>query len=120
MSALAQVVGSGVDDNGALVTVLAFQLAKSTKQVGETYADDALRANQLDELVCDASLRVTLTVGLEVTQVTNVALLILGSTVGLVVGVEMGTGRCAAVCVVAESVDVHAALSVGVVAGDVP
>ena len=53
-----------------------------------TYANDALRANELDQLVLNASLCVTLGVGLEVTQVTNVALLVAGGTVGLVVGVD--------------------------------
>lgn len=32
----------------------------------------------------------------------------------------VGSSRCAAVCVVTEGVDVHATLSVGIVAGDVP
>jgi hypothetical protein len=53
-----------------------------------TYPNNALRANQLDMLVRDASLGVTLAIGLEVAQVTNVALFVLGSTVGLVVGVD--------------------------------
>ena len=100
MSALAEVISSSVDDNGT--------------------ANDALGADQLDQLVCDTSLRIALTISLEVAQVTDVALLVLGGTVCLVVGVEVGTGGCAAVCVVAKGVDVHATLSVGVVAGDVP
>lgn len=53
-----------------------------------TYANNALGTNQLDQLVCNGSLCVALTVSLEVTQVTDVALFILGSTVGLVVGVD--------------------------------
>ena len=100
VSALAEVISSSVDDNGT--------------------ANDALGADQLDQLVCDTSLRIALTISLEVAQVTDVALLVLGGTVLLVVGVEMGAGRCAAVCVVTEGVDVHTTLSVGVVAGDVP
>ena len=53
-----------------------------------TYANNALRANQLDQLIIDAALGIALAVGLEVTQITNVALVIFGSTMGLVVGVD--------------------------------
>jgi len=67
---LAEIVGAGVDDNGA--------------------AEDALRADQLDELVRDGALGVALGVGLEVAQVADVALAVGGSTVGLVVGVDWG------------------------------
>jgi len=115
-------------------------------------AQHALRADQLDELVRDAALGVTLAVGLEVAEVADVALAVGGGAVGLVVGVDCGwgmemsicllwfvgretwqachqeeevrltvrTGAGAAVGVVAESVDVHATLGVGVVAGHVP
>jgi|SRR5690242_5397116 len=113
-------------------------------KVSGTYANDALGANELDQLVLDAALGVTLAIGLEVTEVTNVALLVVGGTVGLVVRVDcggqlcrgccrrtrsvtggcraltVGSGRSAAVGVVAEGVNVHATLSVGVVTGDVP
>ena len=65
---LAEIVGAGVDDNGA--------------------AEDALRADQLDELVRDRALGVALAVGFEVAQVADVALLVAGSSVGLVVGVD--------------------------------
>lgn len=53
-----------------------------------TYANDALGANELDQLVLNAALGVTLAIGLEVTEVTNVALLVAGGTVGLVVRVD--------------------------------
>jgi hypothetical protein len=53
-----------------------------------TYANDALGTDELDQLVLDGALGVTLTVGLEVTKVTDVALLVVGGTVGLVVGVD--------------------------------
>lgn len=66
--ALAEVVGAGVDDDGA--------------------AEDALGADQLDELVRDGALGVALSIGLEVTQVANVALAVGGGAVGLVVGVD--------------------------------
>merc|ERR1712183_829605 len=98
--ALAEVVGAGVDDDGA--------------------AENALRADQLDELVRDGALGVALGVGLEVAQVADVALAVGGGAVGLVVGVEVRTGAGAAVGVVTKGVDVHAALGVGIVAGDVP
>ena len=61
-------VGAGVDDDGA--------------------AEDALGADQLDELVGDGALGVALGVGLEVAQVTDVALGVGGGAVGLVVGVD--------------------------------
>lgn len=101
-------------------------------------------------LVLNATLGVALGIGLDVAQVTNVAGLVRGSTVGLVVRVdwEIGdvslytvgrfysgsgragflgpgiltvrAGRRAAVGVVTEGVDVEAALGVGVVASDIP
>ena len=100
-------------------------------------AKDALGANQLDELVGDRALSIALAVGLEVAQVADVAVGVGGSTVALAVGVDcgilatalptggflrlaVGAGRGAAVGVVAKGVDVHATLSVGIVAGDVP
>jgi len=98
--ALAEVVGAAVDDDGA--------------------ADDALGADELDELVRHAALGVTLTIGLNVTQVTDVAVLVFGGAVLLAVGVEVRASRCASVGVIAEGMDVHSTLSVGVVAGDVP
>lgn len=68
VATLAQVVGAGVDNNGA--------------------AEDALGADQLDELVGDGALGVALGVGLEVAQVANVTLAVGRSTVGLVVRVD--------------------------------
>ena len=53
-------------------------------------AEDALRADQLDELVRDGALGVALGVGLEVAQVADVALAVGGGAVGLVVGVDCG------------------------------
>lgn len=86
----------------------------------ETYAKNALLANQLDQLIADAALAVAAGVGLEVAEVADVADIVAWGAVGLAEGVEVGTGGGAAVGVVAELVDVHAALGVGVVAGDVP
>lgn len=53
-----------------------------------TYANNALGSNQLDELVGNAALGVALGVCLEVAQVADVTLLVPGSTVGLVEGVD--------------------------------
>lgn len=54
----------------------------------KTYAQNALGTNQLDKLVLHVAGRVTLSIGLEVAQVTNVTVGISGSTVGLAVGVD--------------------------------
>jgi hypothetical protein len=51
-------------------------------------AKNALRADQLDELVRDAARGVALGVGLEIAQVADVALAVAGGAVGLVVGVD--------------------------------
>lgn len=67
-------------------------------RVSGTYANDALGANELDQLVLDAALGVTLAVGLEVTEVTDVALLVVGGTVGLVVRVDCGGQLCRGGC----------------------
>jgi hypothetical protein len=84
-----------------------------------TYANNTLASNQLDQLILDAPLRSSLSIGLEVAQVTDMALLVLWCAVRLVVRVEMGSRARAAVGVVTESVHVHAALGVGVVARNV-
>jgi hypothetical protein len=104
----------------------------------KTYTNNALGSNQLDQLVGVASLGVALAVSLEVAQITDVTLLVVGCTVGLVLGVDysalaaipiltrvslqltMRTSRRAAIGVVTESVNVHTTLSVGVVTSNVP
>jgi len=86
VATLAEIVGASMNDNGALVTSQHQGIWKKEKE--ETYADDALGADQLDQLVCVASLSIALGVGLEVTQVTNVALLVGWGTVCLVVRVD--------------------------------
>lgn len=53
-----------------------------------TYANNAVFTDQLDLLVLNGSDRVALSIGGDVTQVTNVADLIGGSTVGLAEGVD--------------------------------
>jgi len=102
-------------------------------------------ADQLDQLVLDRALCVALAISLEVAQVTDVTLLVRWSTVGLSLRVDCGSGRKrsvgeilteavgsvkgiltvragagAAVGVVAIGMDVHATLSVGIMASDVP
>lgn len=53
-----------------------------------TYADDAVRANQLDEAVLDRSLGVTLGISVDVAEVTDVTGVVSGSAVGLAVRVD--------------------------------
>lgn len=53
-----------------------------------TYAKYALGTDQLNKLVLLGADGVTLSIGLEVAQVTDVAVLILGSTVLLAEGVD--------------------------------
>lgn len=76
VAAFAKVVSAGVDDDGA--------------------AEDALGADQLDVLVGDGALGVALAVGLEVAEVTNVALAVGGGAVGLVVRVDWRVRESAA------------------------
>lgn len=53
-----------------------------------TYADDAVRTDELHKVVGNRALGVALGVGLDVAEVTDVAVLILGSAVGLAMGVN--------------------------------
>lgn len=55
---------------------------------GGTYANNRLSTNQLNQLVCDLALSIALRIRLVVAQVADVALLVGGGTVGLVVGVD--------------------------------
>ena len=57
---------------------------------GETYADDAIWADELDQLVGGGTGGVSLGIGAEVAEVTNVALLVGGGTVVLATGVDLG------------------------------
>lgn len=93
MPALAKVVGSLVDDDGS--------------------ADDRVRAEERDVLVCMSARRQegghtqrrtgdvhgsgAGSVGLDVSKVSDVSLRVLGSTVVLLQGVEVGTGGSASV-----------------------
>ena len=97
---LAEIVGAGVDNDGS--------------------TDDAVRANQLDKRVGDRALSISLAIGLQVSEVSNVTGLVRGSTVGLVVRVEVRTSGSASVGVITEGVDVESSFGVGIVTGDVP
>lgn len=88
MVRLAQVVRATVNDNGALRIVSHSPALRSKINGEKTYANDALGADQLDELVRHGALSVALGVGLEVAQVTDVALGVAGSSVGLVERVD--------------------------------
>jgi len=98
VSALAEVVGAGVNDDGALGDVRCDSHSRSRTGWNEmggamdekarTYANNALGSDELDQLVLMAALSIALAVGLVVAQVTDVAFLVVGSTVGLVLGVD--------------------------------
>jgi len=96
---LAQVIGTGVDN-------------KSTTK-------NTFGANQLDEAVLNLTDGITLSISLVVAEVTNVPLLGIGSAMVGLEGIEVRAGAGAAVGVVTELVDVHATLSIGVIALDV-
>jgi hypothetical protein len=53
-----------------------------------TYADDALGSDEFDKLVGHGSLGVALAVGLDVAEVTHMAVLVGRSAVGLAVRVD--------------------------------
>ena len=53
-----------------------------------TYAQNALGTDQLDKLVLSGTNSIALSIGLEVTKVTDVTVGVSGSTVGLAVGVD--------------------------------
>jgi hypothetical protein len=99
MASLAEIIGAVMDNDGT--------------------ANDALSTNQLNQLILNSALSIALTISLEVAQVTDVAVLVSGSTMFLVRWVEVRASGRAPIGVVAKGVDVHSTLSVGVVAGDV-
>ncbi len=99
-AALAEIVGAGVHHHRA-----------SQHRVGPHQLDVGVRAAALGHPVAVRG---------NVAQVADMADRILGRPVVLAVRVEVGSGRRAAVGIVAKLVDVHAALGVGVVALDVP
>lgn len=110
VSSLAEVVGARVDDDGALgvlvfclvslsVHTLNLNLEKLTRGLernwrcrdtaGEnTYANDAVWADELDLIVGGGAGGVALGISAEVAEVTNVALLVGGGAVVLATGVD--------------------------------
>lgn len=107
------------------------------------YSDDALSTDELHKLVFHRAFGIALTIGGDVSQVANVAVLIFGSTVFLAEGVDYGvirlscapgtelrgskadkptvaSGAGAAVGVISKDVNVHATLGVGIVSANVP
>lgn len=83
----------------------------------KTHANNAFGADEFYELVRDGALAVALTIGFEIPQITDVAFAVSLIAVGLAVGIEVRTGRGAAVGVIAIGMDVHATLGVSIVAG---
>lgn len=99
VATLAKVISTGVDNDGA--------------------AEDAVWADELDVLVFDRALAVALAVGLEVAQVSYVALAVLWGAVLLAVGVEVWACRSASIGVVSKRMNVHTTLGIGIVASDI-
>ena len=79
-----------------------------------------LGAKQLDEQVLLGTFGNTLGVRDNVSQVTNVSLVVLWGAVVLGERVEVGAGGSAAVGVVTKGVDVETSQGVGIVSGDLP
>jgi hypothetical protein len=79
-----------VDNNSPLVGSCQFNLSPCISPWLQryTYANDALGANQLDELVDNGALGVAVVIGLDVAEITDVAVLIGRGTVSLAVGVD--------------------------------
>lgn len=88
VATLAEVISASVDDQSALFNVRDDHNVDRYTTGGRTYAKNALSTNQLHKLVLLGANGVTLGISLEVTQVTDVTLLILGATVGLAEGVD--------------------------------
>jgi len=101
-----------------LVTTLAEIVSAAVNNDSAT--KNALWADQLDVLVSDGALAIALAVGLEVAEVTDVTLRVGGCAVSLAVWVEVRASAGASVGVVTKGVNVHATLSVGIIAADVP
>ena len=59
-------------------------------RIYRTYAEDALLANQLDEGITDAALAIALSIGLEVAEITNVALVVCWGSMSLAERVDCG------------------------------
>lgn len=89
VATLAEVVGASMDDNG---TLYIYQFNSREERLGGvcSYSDDAVGANKLDQLVRHRSLGVALAISLEVSEITDVAVLVGRGAVLLAVGVDYG------------------------------
>jgi hypothetical protein len=91
VSSLAEIIGAGVDDNGALRSIISSVLSRGLncgRGEGRTYADNAVWADELDQSVGDGADGVALGISLEVTEIANVTLLVGWGTVVLALGVD--------------------------------
>ena len=70
------------------IECLSFILQTRQSDRAETYPDDTLRANELDQLVLDRALCITRAVSLKVSEVTDVTLAISRSSVSLAVRID--------------------------------
>ena len=89
--ASSQIVRAGVDDDGALFipsgqSDLMLISPRATRE--KTDADDALRPDQLDQLVLECSVGIALSVRRQVAKITDVTLFVVGSTMGFAVRVD--------------------------------
>lgn len=85
MSALAKIVGAGVDNDGALLNISLLQ--DPTQQI-QSYANNAVGTNQLHEVVGQGTLSIALSISLNIAHVANMTLGIAGSAVLLAVRVD--------------------------------
>lgn len=83
-------------------------------------AENGVLTKKGDELVSLGALGNTISIGLDVTHVTNMAGLVLGGAVSKTEGVEMGASRGATVGVVTELVNMEASEGIGIVTSDLP
>lgn len=90
----------------------------STSVDNDSSSEDAVRSNQRNLAVGNSTLGDTGAVSGDVSEVTDMAVLVRWGTVGLSEGVEMRTSRCAAVGVVTESMDMEATLGICIVSRD--
>jgi hypothetical protein len=73
VTSLSKIVGASVNDDGTLCDQVSSYRRGWTGWACRTYANDTLGSNQLDELVLNRSSGVSLSIGLDVSQVTYMA-----------------------------------------------
>lgn len=86
VAALAKVIGASMNHDGALCWWSVI-ITSSGSDIS-TYTNDTLLADELDEAILDRALGVSLTVGLEISQVTYVTLAVGWCTMSLAEGVD--------------------------------